>query len=50
MLRQIGVVKHQPPAADTAHSRIVGEFQRYLLQDRGLSPLTLLNYYYWAAA
>jgi len=44
MLRQIGVVKHQPPVAETAHSRIVGEFQRYLLQERGLSPLTLLNY------
>jgi site-specific recombinase XerD len=44
MLRQIGVVKHQPPVADTAHSRIIGEFRRHLLQDRGLSPLTLLNY------
>ena len=44
MLRQIGVVKHQPPVAGTAHSRIVAEFQRYLLQERGLSPLTLLNY------
>jgi site-specific recombinase XerD len=44
MLRQLGVVKHQPPVADTAHSRIVGEFKRYLLQERGLSPLTLLNY------
>jgi site-specific recombinase XerD len=44
MLRQIGVVKHQPPVRETAHSRIVGEFQRYLLQERGLSPLTLLNY------
>ena len=44
MLRQIGVVKHQPPVADTAHSRIVAEFRRYLLQERGLSPLTLLNY------
>ena len=32
MLRQIGVVKHQPPVADTAHSRIVAEFRRYLLQ------------------
>jgi hypothetical protein len=44
MLRQIGVVKHQPPVVDTAHSRIVAEFQRYPLQERGLSPLTLLNY------
>src|SRR2546422_3276375 len=44
MLHQIGVVKHQPPVADTAHSRIVAEFRRYLLQERGLSPLTLLNY------
>jgi len=45
MLRQIGVVKpDQPPVADTAQSRIVAEFRRYLLQERGLSPLTLLNY------
>jgi site-specific recombinase XerD len=45
MLRQIGVVKpDQPPVADTAQSRIVAEFQSYLLQERGLSPLTLLNY------
>ena len=41
MLRQKGVVKRQPPVADTARSRIVAEFQRYLLQERGLSPSTL---------
>jgi site-specific recombinase XerD len=44
MLCQLGVVKHQPPVADTAHSTIIAEFQRHLLQERGLSPLTLLNY------
>ena len=44
MLRQKGVVKHQPPVADTARSRIAAEFRRYLLQERGLSPSTLLNY------
>ena len=45
MLRQIGVAKpEQPPVADNAQTRIVAEFQRYLLQERGLSPLTLLNY------
>jgi site-specific recombinase XerD len=45
ILRQTGVVKpHRPPVADTAQSRIVAEFRRYLLQERGLSPLTLLNY------
>ena len=45
MLCQIGVVKpHQPPGADNTRSRITNEFQRYLLQERGLSPLTLLNY------
>ena len=45
MLRQIGVVKpHEPPVADNAQTRIVAEFQRYLLQERGLSPLTLRNY------
>ena len=45
MLRQIGVVKPtQPPVLDTVQSRIVAEFRRYLLQERGLSPSTLLNY------
>jgi site-specific recombinase XerD len=45
MLRQKGVVKpQQPPAADNAQARIVAEFRRYLLQERGLSPLALLNY------
>src|ERR1035438_3709706 len=45
MLCQKGVVgPRQPPVVDTAHSRIVAEFQRYLLQERGLSPATLLNY------
>jgi site-specific recombinase XerD len=45
MLRQIGVAKpEQTPVADNAQTRIVAEFQRYLLQERGLSPLTLLNY------
>jgi site-specific recombinase XerD len=44
ILRQIGVVKRQPPVADSAHSRIVAEFRRYLLQERGLSSSTLLNY------
>jgi site-specific recombinase XerD len=45
MLRQKGVVKpHQPPVTDNAQARIVADFQRYLLQERGLSPLTLLNY------
>src|SRR5580704_7489220 len=44
MLRQIGIVKPQPPVVDTPHSRITNEFRHYLLQERGLSPLTLLNY------
>jgi site-specific recombinase XerD len=45
MLCQTGVVKpHQPRVADNTRSRIINEFQRYLLQERGLSPLTLLNY------
>jgi len=45
MLRQKGVVQpHQPPVTDNAQARIVADFQRYLLQERGLSPLTLLNY------
>ena len=45
MLRQKGVVKqHQAPVADNARTRIADEFRRYLLQERGLSPSTLLNY------
>jgi site-specific recombinase XerD len=45
MLRQKGVVKqHQPPVADNAQARITNEFRCYLLQERGLSPSTLLNY------
>jgi site-specific recombinase XerD len=45
MLRQTGLVKqHQQPVEDTALSRIIGEFRRYLSQERGLSPSTLLNY------
>ena len=44
MLCQMGIVKPQPPVADNARSRITNEFRRYLLQERGLSPLTLLNY------
>ena len=45
MLCQKGVVKpRKPPVADNAQARLVAEFQRYLLQERGLSPLTLRNY------
>ncbi|MGH9632217.1 MAG: tyrosine-type recombinase/integrase [Bryobacteraceae bacterium] len=46
MLCQIGVVKppHQPQIANNAQARIVAEFRRYLLQERGLSHSTLLNY------
>ena len=45
MLRQKGAVKpHQPLVADNAQARIIAEFRRYLLQERGLSPSTLLNY------
>jgi site-specific recombinase XerD len=45
MLSQQGFVKpSHPPVADNAQAGIVAEFQRYLLQERGLSPLTLLNY------
>jgi len=40
-----GVVKqHQQAVADNARDRISNEFRRYLLQERGLSPSTLLNY------
>jgi site-specific recombinase XerD len=45
MLRQKGAVKpHRPLVVDNAQARIVAEYRRYLLQERGLSPATLLNY------
>ena len=44
MLCQRGVVQHQQPVADNARARIINEFRCYLLQERGLSPSTLLNY------
>lgn len=45
MLCQKGVVKQgQQPIADNARERIANDFRRYLLQERGLSPATLLNY------
>src|ERR1017187_1447402 len=45
VLRQIGVVKpEQPLVVDNPQTRIVAEFRRYLLQERGLSAATLLNY------
>jgi site-specific recombinase XerD len=45
MLCQKGIVKqHQQPVADNARTRIAHEFRCYLLQERGLSPSTLLNY------
>jgi site-specific recombinase XerD len=45
MLCQRGVVKQrQQSVADNARARIINEFRCYLLQERGLSPSTLLNY------
>jgi site-specific recombinase XerD len=44
MLCQKGVVKHQKPVTVNARTRITDEFRCYLLQERGLSPSTLLNY------
>ena len=43
MLREKGVVKREPVASN-ASARVIAEFQRYLLQERGLSPATLRNY------
>jgi site-specific recombinase XerD len=45
MLCRIGVVKqHQQPVENNDRSRVIDEFRRYLLQERGLSPATLHNY------
>jgi site-specific recombinase XerD len=44
MLRQKGVAKQQQAVAVNARTRITSEFRCYLLQERGLSPSTLLNY------
>ena len=43
MLREKGVVKREPAVSKTP-AKVTAEFQRYLLQERGLSPATLLNY------
>lgn len=43
MLREKGVVKREP-AVRNAPERVAAEFERYLLQERGLSPATLHNY------
>ena len=43
MLHEKGVVKREP-AASNARPKVTAEFQRYLLEERGLSPATLLNY------
>jgi site-specific recombinase XerD len=44
MLREKGVLKKRKAAASSALSKVTAEFQRYLSEDRGLSPATLLNY------
>jgi site-specific recombinase XerD len=45
MLRQTGVVKQQQQAGQlSARAKVIGEFRDYLLQERGLSQPTLLNY------
>ena len=45
MLRQTGVVKPTSHRSRTTPvPRIIAEFRRYLLQERGLSLSTLLNY------
>jgi site-specific recombinase XerD len=45
MLRQTGFVKqHLQPVQDDAGSKVVVGFRRYLSEERGLSPSTLLNY------
>jgi site-specific recombinase XerD len=45
MLQQTGIAKqNRPPVENNARSRIIAEFRRYLLQERGLSQATLLNY------
>lgn len=44
LLCKKGVVQQRQPPADNARARIINEFRCYLLQERGLSPSTLLNY------
>src|SRR5215471_2404052 len=45
MLCQAGVATlRQEPVPENACSRMVSEYQQYLLQERGLSRSTLLNY------
>jgi len=44
MLRQAGVAKQQQAGQLSARAKVIGEFRDYLLQERGLSQPTLLNY------
>jgi site-specific recombinase XerD len=44
ILREIGVIKNEPPAALTSVQRYVAEYRRYLVQQRGLSESSLPNY------
>jgi site-specific recombinase XerD len=44
MLRQAGFVKQQQACQLSARAKVIGEFRDYLLQERGLSQPTLLNY------
>ena len=44
ILREIGVLKDETPAALTSVQRYVAEYRRYLVQQRGLSESSLPNY------
>jgi site-specific recombinase XerD len=44
MLREIGVTAAKPPEPRNCRQRFIDEYQRYLLQERGLAETSLLNY------
>ncbi len=44
MLREIGVAAAKAPTPLSAEERLVGQYRRYLLQERGLAEASMLNY------
>jgi site-specific recombinase XerD len=44
MLREIGLTVAKPPEPRNCQQRLIDEYRRYLLQERGLAETSLLNY------
>jgi hypothetical protein len=44
MLREMGLTAAKPPEPQNCQERLIDEYRRYLLRERGLAEATLLNY------